>query len=146
MYLFGKETSNAVCDEAFLKQAFLDARLRCPTMVAQPVRKVVDVLDRLGKAWVHGSDYWSRAFELTRNEVPFSDDMIAHSLDVIPELLHAHNISARIKADFGGPEKLDHFVKSHAFGGMERAFPLGILFHVSAGNVFLGAIDSLLMG
>lgn len=146
MYLFGNETPHAVCDEAFLTKAFLDARLRCPAMVSQPVRKIVDVLDRLSKAWVHGSDYWSRAFDLTRNEVPFSDDMIAHSLDVIPELLNARNIGARIKADFGGPDKLDRFVKSHAFGGMERAFPLGILFHVSAGNVFLGAIDSLLMG
>jgi len=146
MYLYGKETSDAVCDEAFLTQAFRDARQRCPAMVSQPVQRVVDVLDRLSKAWVHGSDYWSRAFDLTRIEVPFSDDMIAHSLDVIPELLHARNISARIKADFGGPDKLDRFVPSHAFGGMERAFPLGILFHVSAGNVFLGAIDSLLMG
>ncbi len=146
MYLFGQEKSDTVCDESFLKQAFMEARLRCPAMVVQPVHKVVEVLDRLGKVWVHGSDYWSRAFELTRNELPFSDDMIAYSLDVIPELLHARNVTARIKADFGGPEKLDRFVKSHSFGGMERAFPLGILFHVSAGNVFLGAIDSLLMG
>ena len=146
MYVFGRSVADAVCDEPFLKQAFAEARTHSPQMVSQSIESMVQVLDRLSKIWGHGSRYWTRAFEMTKGELPFSDDMISYSLDVIPELLRATNVMARIKADFGSPDKLDRFVRSHAFSGRERAFPLGILFHVSAGNVFLGAIDSLLMG
>lgn len=149
MYLFGKSGSSATqirLDEDFLKRVFADARAALPAMASQPMAEIIEVLHRLSKSWRRGSDNWNRAFAMTRGEVPFSDDMIAHSLDVIPELLDARNVTARIKADFGGFEKLDRFVRSHSFAGTERAFPLGVLFHVSAGNVFLGAIDSLLMG
>jgi len=154
MYLFGKSLSESsrvatpapVCDEKFLKGVFADARMAIPAMTNQPLAEIIEVLHRLGETWRRGSDYWNRAFAMTRGEVPFSDDMIAHSLDVVSELLHARNVTARVKADFGSLDKLDHFVKSPSFAGTERAFPLGVLFHVSAGNVFLGAIDSLLMG
>ena len=72
--------------------------------------------------------------------------MIEHSLGIIPELLSEKNMRARVTADFGDVALLDNFVAGRSFGGRQRAFPLGVLFHVSAGNVFLGAIDSLLMG
>jgi len=41
---------------------------------------------------------------------------------------------------------LDHFVKTPAFAGRVRAMPLGVVLHVTAGNVFLSSIDSLIMG
>ena len=146
MYVFGRSSGGAECNEEFLRLLFQEARTRCPAMTELPIKDVVEVLDRLSRLWHRGSDYWARAFETTKGELPFSEDMIAHSLDVIPELLQARNVTARLRADFGNTAKLDRFVRSPAFEGMERAFPLGVLFHVSAGNVFLGAIDSLLMG
>lgn len=131
---------------ATLKTLIHEARAQVPRLTATPIDRIADVLARVGKTWVRGSPNWERALQVTAGEVAFSRPMIEHSLAVIPELLSRKNMMARLKADLGDPALLDGFVASRSFGGRERALPLGVLFHVSAGNVFLGAIDSLLMG
>ncbi len=129
-----------------LQQLVRSSRAQVARFAATPIDDIVAVLDRLGQAWQPGSAHWRHAQALARQHISFSEPMIDLSLAVIPQLLSARNLRARLKADFHEPAVLDRFVESRAFTGRQRAFPLGVLFHVSAGNVFLGAIDSLLMG
>jgi phenylacetate-coenzyme A ligase PaaK-like adenylate-forming protein len=122
------------------------AKSKTTEFASIPIASVIDVLDKLSLLWTRGSPYWERAFEITKEELSFSSEMIAASLDVIPSLLSRRNVTSRLLADFESIQRLDEFVDSPHFQGRDRAFPLGVVFHVSAGNVFLGAIDSLLMG
>lgn len=146
MYLFGETDPASGWDEAKVESLLGQARLRVALLANTPMEAIISLLDRLGQTWSEGSPNWQQAYEMTRDEVPFSDAMLKYSLGIIPELLRAANVRARLQGDFRNPQVLDQFVSSHSFKGRERAFPLGVLLHVSAGNVFLGAIDSLLMG
>ena len=123
-----------------------DARDRVPMMAQTSLDEIVEVLDRLGRCWEPGGENWRRAREIGRDHVPFSLTMLEQSLSVIPRLLKARHLRARLRADLDDPCSLDQFVAARWHGGRSRAFPLGVLLHVSAGNVFLGAVDSLLMG
>jgi phenylacetate-coenzyme A ligase PaaK-like adenylate-forming protein len=146
MYLFGTENPAIQWDQAAIDALLATARSHVANLANTPMERIVTLLDRLGQTWLEGSPNWQQAYELTRHEVPFSEAMLKYSLAIIPELLRAGNVRARLQGDFRNPKVLDEFVSSHSFKGRERAFPLGVLLHVSAGNVFLGAIDSLLMG
>ncbi|MCX6125655.1 MAG: hypothetical protein NTV34_13055 [Proteobacteria bacterium] len=144
-YRFGVFASEQL-EAGSLSSLYHEAHAKVAAFTATPISEIMRVLDGLAQKWERGSDYWNQAFEITRTELSFSDEMIAASLDVIPELLTYEHVAARIRADFRQLERLDRFVESPLFSGCDRAFPLGVLSHVSAGNVFLGAIDSLLMG
>lgn len=83
--------------------------------------------------------------ELVR-ESGFSEDETRKTLSLLPDLLKRKNLEKRIKAEFGNGEILDRFVKPQNGTYKVKAVPQGILLHVTAGNVFLSSIDSLLMG
>ncbi len=146
MYIFGQSVSDVALDETTLRDIFRQADERTRVFADIPITSVIDALHELGKTWREGGDHWNEALRMSQRSLPFSVDMLKRSLAVIPDLLSRKNILDRICADFGSVDKLDRFVRSDRFFGRERAFPLGKIFHVSAGNVFLGAIDSLLMG
>lgn len=144
-YCFGQLESGDLTTDR-LQELMKAGQSKISAFAETPIYEIVSILDELSQVWQEGSPYWNEAFALTRKEVAFSDPMIRASLNVISELLSYRNVMARLKADFGSIGRLDRFIESSAFHGRDRAFSLGVLFHVSAGNVFLGAIDSLLMG
>jgi len=123
-----------------------EARAQVSAMTRTPLAEILGVLDRLGRCWEPGGANWRRAREIGRDRVPFSLPMLEHSLSLVPQLLCARSLRARLAADLDDLAILDRFVVSREVAARSRAFPLGVLLHVSAGNVFLGAIDSLLMG
>ncbi len=118
------------------------AAIQSETTLSSLLRVLADV----APLWQRGSSYWNKARDYALEEIPFSPSMIEASLDVIPSLCSSLTSERRIRADFGSLEILDGFVSSRSFQGNVRAFPLGVILHVTAGNVFLGAIDSLIMG
>ncbi len=68
------------------------------------------------------------------------------TLALLPNLLRRESLEKRLRAEFTNPRVLDAFTKLPHGSFKVRAVPLGVLLHVTAGNVFLSAIDSLLMG
>lgn len=123
-----------------------EAKLKERQLASTPIDLIIDVLHDLGLRWKEGSPFYHEALIKLPREISFSKSMIEETLKIIPELLNRENLIKRLNAELGDYKILDRFCSLDSFEGQVRAFPLGTLLHVSAGNVFLGCIDSLLMG
>ncbi|MCP4155779.1 MAG: hypothetical protein GY757_49090 [bacterium] len=148
MYYYGKiETQPTVIDDDQMEALIhLGKEEKVALLSRQPIAKIIDTLHKIGKSWTHDSPYFKEAMEQLPKEIPFSPKMIENTLQIIPGLLERRSLTQRLDAEFGERRVLDRFLSRPHFEGKVRAFPTGVLFHVAAGNVFLGCIDSLLMG
>lgn len=129
-----------------IEKLLSEAKLKERQLASTPIDSIIDVLHQLGLNWKEGSAYYKEALAKLPSEISFSKEMIEETLKIIPELLNRDNLIKRLNAELGNYKILDSFCACDVFEGQVRAFPLGTLLHVSAGNVFLGCIDSLLMG
>ena len=143
-YIFGSLSSSD------LKPSELDALVsRAQELSLQdvPVREILDILDRAGRLW-RNPNYTLRleALERLPEVVGFSEEMVARGLEELGRLLDRSELQRKLKYDLGRAARLDGWVWRKGFNGYIRAVPLGVLTHVSPGNVFLGAADSLVHG
>jgi len=129
-----------------IEQILKEAKLKEKILAATPIDDILNVLHQLGQSWKKGTPFYEEALVKLPSEISFSKAMIEETLKIIPELLDKNNLIKRLNAEFGHYKILDDFLPAKGFEGKLAAFPLGTLLHVSAGNVFLGCIDSLLMG
>ena len=78
--------------------------------------------------------------------IGFSRQMVETGLDTLCATMNVSSLLARLDTDFEGSHYLDDFSYHKIFEGYIKAEPRGIVAHVSAGNVFIGAVDTLLQG
>lgn len=146
-FLFGAldmESTALTADGA--RDVLIAARAASRVFPSIPISEILDVIDRIGPLWRPGAQAFEEALRVLPSETGFSEETIRMSLSLLPELCSRENLLARIRAEFGNEAILDRFVAREGFDGELRFFPYGILLHVTAGNVFLGAIDSILLG
>lgn len=103
---------------------------------------IIDVLDGFGKSLEINEDL----IQDLMKESGFSSDEVRSTLSLLPLLLSRDSLEKRLRGEFTQTEILDGFIKVSGFSGRVMARPLGILLHVTAGNVFLSCIDSLVTG
>jgi phenylacetate-CoA ligase len=144
-YLFG-EMINAILSVEKLEALLKVAQAKRPQLAKTPITEILKIFDECGKLWARGGKYYQKAFAALPGELSFSEEMIIYSLDMIPTLLSQTSLEERLINDFGSLTILDEFVEKLPFRGRLRFVPHGVLLHVAAGNVFLGAIDSLVIG
>ncbi len=101
---------------------------------------LLNLLDQFGK------ESFDDALPQLTLESGFSLEETKKTLDLLPLLLKKENLLKRIKGEFNKTEILDQFIKLPSGNVKTKAVPKGILLHVTAGNVFLSSIDSLIMG
>lgn len=147
-YLFGqfKELETPIAPETMV--AILDqARAARDALAEVPVRDIVELLDRVGARW---RDPDSRLRQLVLDQLPdvvgFSPEMVARGLDELARLLSRSTLLTKLRLELGRPAVLDRWIWKEGYRGYLRAMPLGVLAHISPGNVFLGAADSLVHG
>lgn len=101
---------------------------------------ILNLLDAFSK-----EDFSGALPELIK-ESGFSEEETRKTLSLLPGLLKRESLEKRIKAEFTRSEVLDEFSKLPNGSYKVKAVPQGIVLHVTAGNVFLSSIDSLIMG
>lgn len=101
---------------------------------------ILDLLDSFSK------ESFGEALPQLISESGFSHEETLKTLSILPEILKRENLEKRIRAEFSNIKVLDHFSKLPHGTFKVKAVPKGLLLHVTAGNVFLSAIDSLVMG
>jgi phenylacetate-CoA ligase len=111
-----------------------------------PVSKIIDVLDSFAELWEPNSLYFKEALVVLEKESGFAADEVRKTLYLLPSLLSKESLEKRIRSEFFPVGIQDQFSKTPHFSGRVRAMPLGTVLHVTAGNVFLSSIDSLIMG
>lgn len=110
-----------------------------------PSERIIDVLESLGESFFENGFPESLKSAL-EEESGFNRAEVEGSLGVLPQLLSRESLEKRLRSEFTRAEILDRFAKLPHQETLIRALPRGPLLHVTAGNVFLSSIDSLIMG
>jgi phenylacetate-CoA ligase len=140
MILFGKWQSDISSDQ--LLELYAQAQLKTIEFNSITINEIIETLHKVGQLWHTGSDYYNKALNQMAVEVSFHPDMNKLTMDIIPQLLDKDVLKQRISSELGSLDILDRYVQTNEFKGKVRAFSRGVLTHISAGNVFLGCIDS----
>lgn len=112
-----------------------------------PLESILAILDEVGKLW-RDPEYPGRktALEHMPAIVGFHEKMVELSIEALGSLLDRRALEKKITLELGSRENIERWCYHPTYGGYIMYQPLGILLHVSAGNVFVGGIDSLVQG
>lgn len=110
-----------------------------------PLENILTTLERTGELLTDPSKgYRSRILESMPQVTGYSPQLVERATNALKTLLSRDFLKTRLTC-LGDPYMLDHWIKL-PHRGAARALPLGSLCHIAAGNIFLGSIDSLLLG
>jgi phenylacetate-coenzyme A ligase PaaK-like adenylate-forming protein len=147
-YIFGEFVEK---DEPLSREdldfIFFQSRKALGKLHACPAGGIIDLLDAMGRAWSR-PDYWARkrAVEIMPDLVGYSPRMVELALDAICETMKKENLERKVRMELGGRDFLDNWTFHPQHLAYLKAESLGTVLHVSAGNVFIGGIDSLVHG
>ncbi len=111
------------------------------------IKKIIEILDTLANKWSDSEFFYRKeALKMVPNYIGFSKEMVEAGIEVMIDLLRKESIFTRLNTDLGNYRYLDNWVLDENFKGYIKAQPLGIVAHISAGNVFVGGVDSLIQG
>ncbi|MBI2251994.1 MAG: hypothetical protein HYU63_04505 [Armatimonadetes bacterium] len=147
-YIFGKFiTAKNSLSLKNMEEIFKKAQIAKTEIQKISIDYILEVLDRTAKIWSNPeSKFYKTTLKLMPKVVGFSPEMIKFSLDILGDILSSKNLEKKISFELGNKYYLDRFIYKNSYAGYFRAQNLGIILHVSAGNIFLGGIDSLING
>jgi phenylacetate-coenzyme A ligase PaaK-like adenylate-forming protein len=145
-YLFGKALNKTAWTPAELESIGLQAQAARELMRGASREYITDTLAKAGRLFEKGGKYRKAALAHLKEHITFSAPVIDKSLDVIPELLNKAAMNKRLTMELFLPYALEAPVERRGYEGLIRALPKGVVLHVGAGNVFLGILDSLVIG
>ncbi|OGR45007.1 MAG: hypothetical protein A2X35_06325 [Elusimicrobia bacterium GWA2_61_42] len=145
-YLFGKTLNKTAWTPAELEEIGLQAQAARELMRGASREYITATLAKAGKMFEKGGKYRKAALAHLKEHITFSAPVIDKSLDVIPELLNKQAMHKRLTMELFLPYALEAPVERRGYEGLVRALPKGVVLHVGAGNVFLGILDSLVIG
>lgn len=145
-YLFGKASDKTAWTPAELEKIGLKAQAAREAMRGASREYIISTLVKAGKLFEKGGKYRRAALAHLKEHITFSEPVIDKSLDVIPELLNKQAMTQRMSMELFLPYALETTIERRGYSGLIRAMPKGVVLHVGAGNVFLGILDSLVIG
>ncbi|OGR69169.1 MAG: hypothetical protein A2081_05295 [Elusimicrobia bacterium GWC2_61_19] len=145
-YLFGKVLNKTAWTPAELETVGRQAQAARELMRGASREYITDTLAKAGRLFEKGGKYRAAALAHLKEHITFSEPVIDKSLDVIPELLNKAAMNKRLTMELFLPYALEAPVERRGYDGLIRALPKGVVLHVGAGNVFLGILDSLVIG
>ncbi|MEA5115809.1 MAG: aldehyde dehydrogenase family protein [Geobacteraceae bacterium] len=146
-YNFGEFRESERIDGALMKEIMRTARSKTALVRDIPLVKTASVLDRAGRRLADSGDpVRKEIMAVMPRQISFSPEMIEAGLDAIRGILDYDNLIKRLEVDLDDARYLDEFTWHDRFRGFFRAMPQGVVSHVSAGNVFVSAVDTLVQG
>ncbi|MBS5824156.1 MAG: aldehyde dehydrogenase family protein [Clostridium argentinense] len=110
-----------------------------------PIDKILYILEKTAyKLCDKDGQYYKEIMEKMPKLIGYSPSMVNIAMDAFKEMLSVSSLKLRLKS-FGDYHCLDTFTKDK-YAKTTRAVPIGSVLHIAAGNIFLGAIDSLIIG
>lgn len=118
-------------------------RERVTKFAEVPVDEVISLLERVGRRLTEPGPYRDTIMDSMLNVTGYSVPMLEKGMEALEGLLSRKALEDRL-ACIGDRRALDGWTISQ--GSPVRALPLGSVCHVSPGNIFLGSVDSLVLG
>lgn len=146
-YFFGeiRQSERITIDD--IKAVMETAKSRKSEIRDVPSAYIFDVFDRVGRKLGNtDSTLYKDIVETMHKQLGWSREMVMEGLATISDILTYDHLEARMETDLGNVGYVDTFSYNPAFKGMVKAVPHGVVSHVSAGNVFVGAVDTLVQG
>ncbi len=147
LFRFGKRLPFGPLAAADVPELLAEARRRESQAAQTPIENILSILDKVADLW---ADQRHPLVERARKELPglvkFSLPMVDEGLHALVHLCRRENLEKRLKGEIGGKNLLDGWTEKEGLGFELMAAPRGTILHLSAGNVFVGAIDSLVSG
>jgi phenylacetate-CoA ligase len=127
-----------ICDEA---------ERRRDEVAAYPADRLYRLLAAVRARWLD-PDYGPRreAERALPDATGFSPAMVALGMDAVCWTLDPANLKRKVDTEFRGIPRQADYAHVERTGTLLRWHPLGIVLHVLAGNVFVGAAGSLVEG
>jgi len=146
-YIFGEIEKTDRLTEKQVRDIIGRAKALKKEVARLKVDTIVDIFDKVSNAW-RNEDYQYRkeALEFLPPRIGFSKEMIVEGIRNMCSVLSRDGMLTRLNSDLGDKDYLNKWTYNHHFRGYIKAEPLGVITHVSAGNVFIGAVDSLIEG
>ncbi len=117
-------------------------------MARYPVDRTLDLLDRLGRIW--GDPELAARKKLLAtlpDSTGFSPEMLRLAFDELASILNRDHLARKLRTELRGYPRQGDFASFDPNTGARLAWhPLGTLFHVLSGNVFLVGAGSLAIG
>lgn len=145
--MFGKERRSDAITVNEINEVMTQAHMRTEAIRNVPEIYILDVLDRVGRIFSDTQSVrYAKIVDTMNIQLGWSKEMIRQGLATISDILTLDHLKARLESDIETLKYLDEFTYNKAFKGMVKAEPFGVVSHVSAGNVFVGAVDTLVQG
>ncbi len=146
-YIFGEIQTTDRLTENEVREIVSRAK-RLKKEVAQlKVDTIMEIFDKVSNAWSNPDyKYRKEALEFLPPRIGFSKEMIDEGIKTMCSLLSRDGMLTRLNSDLGDKDYLNKWTYNHYFRGYIKTEPLGVVTHVSAGNVFVGGVDSLIQG
>ena len=146
-YIFGEIQTTDRLTENEIREIVSRAK-RLKKEVAQlKVDTIMEIFDKVSNAWSNPDyKYRKEALEFLPPRIGFSKEMIDEGIKTMCSLLSRDGMLTRLNSDLGDKDYLNKWTYNHYFRGYIKTEPLGVVTHVSAGNVFVGGVDSLIQG
>ncbi len=146
-YIFGEIVKTDQVTEQQVHDIVSRAKKMKKEVAQLKVDTIIEIFDKVADAW-RNEDYPYRktALEFLPPRIGFSKEMIAEGIKTMCSLLSRDGMLTRLNADLGDKDYLNQWTYNPYFKGYIKTEPLGVITHVSAGNVFVGGVDSLIQG
>jgi phenylacetate-coenzyme A ligase PaaK-like adenylate-forming protein len=146
-YKFGEFVQSSQITPQIISEVIEQGKLLKEVYAEVPIEKIAQVLDEAGKKIDDvNHPVYKKTLEIMPSQIHFSKEMVIAGLAAVQELLRFDNIIKRLNIDLGSASYLDTFTYHNKFDGFIRAVPHGVAVHISAGNVFVGAVDTIVQG
>ncbi len=146
-YNFGEFTESDEISPLLMQELMRSAKAKTSALRQTPVMKLATVLDRVGERLADAADpVRNEIMAIMPRLISFSPEMVTAGLAAICEILRYDSLLTRLAVDLDDPRYMDEFTWHDRFRGFVRAMPQGVVAHVSAGNVFVSAVDTLVQG
>lgn len=146
-YVFGRVVESDWLNSDTVNELIAEACDKAENATRPDINCILDILDRVSQAWAD-PEYRLRkqAARLLPELTNFSPQMIEEGFAVISAICKRENLIKRLEGELGSVDYLDKWVAKPHLGHELRAVGHGALLHLTAGNVFVGAVDSLVCG
>ncbi|MFH1453777.1 MAG: acyl-CoA reductase [Armatimonadota bacterium] len=116
-------------------------------MPAVGIDDIIEILHKTGLRWLRKSYHLrKKALKLMPGIVGFSAEMAAEAINQMAQSLNEKNLKRKIRIQLRDRYLLDKFIFQLKERNYLKLQSLGIVSHISAGNVFAGPVDSLVQG
>lgn len=146
-YVFGEKVAVDWLTGEKVADVLAEASDRAIAAAKPDISCVLDILDLVSQAWANPQYHLRKlAAEILPDLTFFSPEMIEQGFAVVSAICQRKNLEKRIIGELGSLSVLDHGEEKPHLQYLLRAVGRKVLLHLTAGNVFVGAVDSLVSG